>query len=238
MFVPKFPLGSEFIKFFKSSNLELEYKELVEKLVMYMARKYYKMSDLPPFHLSNGSTTDRGIKLLQILTIDIDTPSDVWLLQVYDNTPIPFVKFYISSSSRINPFSPVYILDLSMTNDFMSNDIADIAYGFDPSIEIKRKNRGLNIFKWWLPSLSIYGKEKWVYLNLKNIEKSQKQIPRLIDTNNSVFVSLLNLSEKIIKVEENAICEFLTKRDKLIMSNLGKERFNEILNYIGIDPTI
>jgi hypothetical protein len=239
MFAPKVPLGSEFIKFFKSSDLGFEYQDLVEKIVMYMANEYYKVPSMLPFHLSDGSTTDSRVKSLQTLMIDIDAPSDTWLLQVYDKTPIPFVKFYISSSSRINLFNPVYTLDLSIANNFIKNEMADIAYGFDRSTKVKAKSLGFNIFSWLLPSRSFYGKEKWIYIHLKNIGDSRKERAST-DINHHInaleFINSLNSSEKIIKIEEDTACNFLIEQDNLISNRLGNEKFCEILSDIGIDP--
>jgi hypothetical protein len=242
MFAPQFPLSSEFIKILTSTDPELEYQELVRKIVIYMSKKYCKLITIPSFHLFDGSTTDRQVKSLQTLSIDTDLPSDDWLLKTYQNTTINYVKFYIFSSSRISPWQSVYTLDTLIADDFIADGIADTASGFDKFAKIKRKNRGLNILAWLLPTVSFYGKEKNIYVQLKGLDIFRNLDETPIDINSSVnfldFLNSLGLSEEIIKVEEGEVNDFLLEKDRYISNYLGKERFKEMLHNMGIEPEL
>jgi hypothetical protein len=204
-----------------------------------MNMRYYQMATTPSFHVSTGMSSNSQIKI-QTLLVDIDAPSDNWHFETYINTPIPYVKFYIFSSSRIGLSNPVYMLDILMADDFIANGIADTAFGFDEFAKIKRKNRGFNIFSWLLPTTSFYGKEKIVYAQLKILDILKIQDEALTETNSTGrfidFLNSLGLSEEIVKVEEGEINDFLLEKDKCISDYLGEGRFAKMLCELGIEP--
>jgi hypothetical protein len=239
MFTSRLPLGSEFFKFFTSADQDSEYKKLTDDIVKHMANNYYGLSQIPTSHLHNGSTTNQEINLFQTLIINSDVPSDNWTLKVCKKSFLPHVRFYISSSTRISQWNSPYQLDTLMANEFIANNIADIAYGFDKNTKFNRKNRGYNIFSWLLPSESIYGKEKYVYAKLKGFETFQQAdfLSRRQTSLDKIF-EFLNfpiLSEKIIKIEESQVNEFLQEKTRLICDYLGEEKILEILDNLGLD---
>jgi hypothetical protein len=234
------PDSAEYIKFFISPDIEAEYQELVSGIVAYMSNNYYGLSEIPRYKLTNGSTTERAVGLLQTLMIDIDIHSDEWRFRIYNTVPIPYVRFHISSSSRISPWKSKYMLDQSMDDGLIANNLVDTASGFDGSARIRRKNRGCNIFALGLPSSSMYGKEKWIYAQLKglNIPNEQSTSATYTDSPADIlyFLESLGLSEEVFNVKENEHYSFLNEKDKFISNHLGEARFSEMIQSIGIDP--
>jgi hypothetical protein len=224
MFIPQLPLSSEFIKLINPEDPYSEHQNIASKIVSYMNMRYYQMATTPSFHVSTGMSSNSQIKI-QTLLVDIDAPSDNWYFETYINTPIPYVKFYIFSSSRIGLSNPVYMLDILMADDFIANGIADTAFGFD---------------SWLLPTTSFYGKEKIVYAQLKILDILKIQDEALTETNSTGrfidFLNSLGLSEEIVKVEEGEINDFLLEKDKCISDYLGEGRFAKMLCELGIEP--
>jgi hypothetical protein len=239
MFSSQLPLGSEFLKFFTSSDQDSEYREIANDIVAYMASNYYGLNEAPSFRLRNGTTTNKKVTFLQTLIIDSDILSDVWLLQVCKDSLAPHVKFYISSSNRISKKTPAYQLDTLMANGFIANNIADIACGFDRSSKINMKNWGNNILSWLLPSECIYGKEKYVYAKLNGFDTLQKgnSLSTKSIPSSDIFQLLdaPSLSEEIIKIEERAVNDFLLKKNRLIYNCLGENQVLDILINLGLD---
>jgi hypothetical protein len=240
MFSSQLPLGSEFLKFFTSSDQDSEYREIANDIVAYMASNYYGLKEAPSFHLRNGTTTNKKVTFLQTLIIDSDILSDVWLLQVCKDSLAPHVRFYISSSNRISKKTPAYQLDTLMANGFIANNIADIACGFDRSSKINIKDRGYNIFSWLLPSECVYGKEKYVYAKLNGFDTFQKSnsLSTNLTSASNIFqlLDVPSLSEEIVKIEEGAVNDFLLKKNRFIYDHLGRNQVSEILTNLGLDP--
>jgi hypothetical protein len=132
------PDSAEYIKFFTSSDIDSEYQVLVSKIVAYMSKKYYGLSEIPHYQLANGSTTEKAVGLLQTLMIDMDIPSDTWMFRIYNTAPIPYVRFHIHYSPRIS-WKSKYMLDPLMDDGLIANNTVDTASGFDGSARIRRK---------------------------------------------------------------------------------------------------
>jgi hypothetical protein len=233
------PDSAEYIKIFTSPDIDVEYQALASRIVAYMSKKYYGLSEIPRYQLTNGSTTEQAVGLLQTLMIDINMPSDTWMFRIYNTAPIPYVRFHISYSPRIG-WKSKYMLDPLIDDGLIANNIVDTASGFDGSAKIRRKSRGCNIFAWGLPPFSIYGKEKWIYAQLKGLNIPQEQSTSVTYTNSTAdilnFLASLGLSEEVVKVKEDEQYDFLDEKDKFISNYLGEARFSEMIHSLGIEP--
>jgi hypothetical protein len=86
----------------------------------------------------------------------------------------------------------------------------------------------------------MYGKEKWIYAQLKGLNIPQEQSNSVTHTYSPAdildFLALLGLSEEVVKVKEDEQYDFLNEKDKFISNYLGEARFLEMIHSLGIEP--